>query len=230
MALFEALYGQRCRSPIGWFEPSEAKLYCTDLVMDALEKENLIQERLLTAQSRQKSYADKKVHDVSSMVGEKVLLKVSPMKGIMRSGKKSKLRQSLSGVHPVFHVSVLRRYHADLSHVLDFSTIQLDDNLGYEEDPVAIVDRQWRSLLSNGQINECKERTTKAREKLEYLEYSLLELEGKVRKRVTDCQNAEGNEGGHLARAYLLLGLRELVKLFDGAKDAESGEGPSWTK
>ncbi|XP_070050147.1 uncharacterized protein [Nicotiana tomentosiformis] len=105
------------------------------------------------------------------MVGEKVLLKVLPMKEIMRFGKKEKssprfigpfevlggvgevayelaLPPSLSGVHPTFHVSILRRYNADLSHVLDFSTIQLDESLGYEEEPVAIVDRQVRQLRS----------------------------------------------------------------------------------
>ena len=171
MAPFEALYGRRCRSPIGWFEPGEAKLYGTDLVRDALEKVKLIQERLRTAQSRQKSYADQKARDISFMVGEKVLLKVSPMKGIMRFGKKGKLSPrfigpfevlrrvgevayelalppSLSGVHLVFHVSMLRKYHADLSHVLDFSTVQLDKSLGYEEEPIAIVDKQVRQLRS----------------------------------------------------------------------------------
>ncbi|XP_070029899.1 uncharacterized protein [Nicotiana sylvestris] len=103
------------------------------------------------------------------MVGEKVLLKVSPMKGIMRFGKKGKLSPrfigpfevlrrvgevayklvlppNLSGVHPIFHVSMLWRYHADLSHVLDFSTIKLYESLGYEEEPIAIVDRQDRQL------------------------------------------------------------------------------------
>ena len=105
------------------------------------------------------------------MVGEKVLLKVSPMKGIMRFGKKGKLSPrfigpfevlkrvgevayelalppSLSGVHPIFHVSMLRKYHADLSHVLDFSIVQLDNSLGYEEEPIAIVDKQVRQLRS----------------------------------------------------------------------------------
>ncbi|XP_070054904.1 uncharacterized protein [Nicotiana tomentosiformis] len=125
------------------------------------ETVKLIQERLRTAQSRQKSYADQKAHNVSFMVGKKVLLKFSPMKGIMRFEKKGKLSRrfispfevlrrvgevaydlalppSLSGIHPVFHMSMLRRYHADLSHMLDFSTIQLDESLGYEEEPVAI--------------------------------------------------------------------------------------------
>ncbi|XP_070040277.1 uncharacterized protein [Nicotiana tomentosiformis] len=171
MAPFEALYGRRRCSPIGWLEPGESKLYGTDLVKDALEKVKLIQERLHTAQFRQKSYADQKARDLSFMVGKKVLLKVLLMKRIMRFRKKGKLRPrfigptevlkrvgevayklaltpSLSGVHPVFHVCMLRKYHDDLSYVLDFNTVQLDNSLGYEEEPVAIVDKQVRQLRS----------------------------------------------------------------------------------
>ncbi|XP_070054193.1 uncharacterized protein [Nicotiana tomentosiformis] len=93
------------------------------------------------------------------------------MKGIMRFGKKGKmsprfivpfevlwrvgvfayelaLPPSLSRVHLVFHVSMLRRYHADRSHMLDYNTVQLDESLGYEEEPVAIIDRQVRHLRS----------------------------------------------------------------------------------
>ena len=93
------------------------------------------------------------------------------MKGVMRFGKKGKLSPrfigpfeildrvgevayrlalppSLSAVHPVFHVSMLRKYHGDPSHVLDFSTVQLDKDLSYEEEPVAILDRQVRQLRS----------------------------------------------------------------------------------
>ena len=86
----------------------------------------------------------------------------------------------------------------------------------------------WRSLPSNDQINEWKERAAKASEKLEYLEYSLLELEGKVRKRVTDCQNAEGNEGDYLAKAFLLTNLRELEDFIN--ESIQPKEGPSGTK
>ncbi|XP_070020545.1 uncharacterized protein [Nicotiana sylvestris] len=164
MAPFEALYGWRCHLPVGWLEPGDAKLYGTDLVKDALKKVKLIQERLRLAQSRQKSYADQKACDLSFMVGEKVLLKVSPINGIIKFGKKGKLSprfigpfevlrrveevsyklalpSSLLRVHPVFHVSMLRRYHANRSLVLDYNTIQLDEILGYEEELVAIVDR-----------------------------------------------------------------------------------------
>ncbi|XP_070013933.1 uncharacterized protein [Nicotiana sylvestris] len=112
-----------------------------------------------------------KVHDVSYMVGERVLLRVSPMKGVMRFGKKGKLSSrfivpleilrrvgevayelalppSLARVHPVFHVLMLRRCHDDLSHVLDFSSVQLDKDLSYIKEPVAILDMQVRKLRS----------------------------------------------------------------------------------
>ncbi|XP_070055346.1 uncharacterized protein [Nicotiana tomentosiformis] len=105
------------------------------------------------------------------MVGEKVLLKVSPMKGVMRFGKRGMLipqfigpfevlqrigevayklafPPSLSSVHPVLHVSMLRNYTGDPSYVLDFSTVQLDSDITYDVDPVAILDRQVRKLRS----------------------------------------------------------------------------------
>ena len=132
MEPFEALYGRRCRSPIGWFDAFEVRPWGTDLLRESLDKVKLIQDRLLMAQSRQKSYADRKVRDLVFMVGERVLLKVSPMKGVMRFGKKGKLSQryigpfevverigevayqlalppGLSGVRPVFHISMLKK-------------------------------------------------------------------------------------------------------------------------
>ena len=88
---FEALYGRRCRSPIGWFDAFEVRLWGTDLMRQSLEKVKFIQEKLLAAQSRQKEYADRKVRDLDFIKGEQVLLKVSPMKGVMRFGKRGKL-------------------------------------------------------------------------------------------------------------------------------------------
>ncbi|XP_070035193.1 uncharacterized protein [Nicotiana tomentosiformis] len=58
------------------------------------------------------------------------------------------LPTSLLGLYPVFHVSMLQKYHADRSHVLDYSMVKLDERLGYEEVPVAIVDSQVRQLRS----------------------------------------------------------------------------------
>ena len=92
-----------------------------------------------------------------------VFLKVSPTQGVVRFGKRSKLSPrfvgpfeivqwvskcayrlalppSLSGVHDVFHVSMLKKYIIDPSHVLDYSGLQLDDNLTLEEHPMRILD------------------------------------------------------------------------------------------
>ncbi|XP_019259129.1 PREDICTED: uncharacterized protein LOC109237292 [Nicotiana attenuata] len=129
---------------------------------------------------RKKRYADQKARDLSFMVGEKVLLKVSPMKGIMRFGRRGKLNlrfigpfkvlervdevpyrltlpPSLSGVHPVFHVFMLWRYHVNGSHMLDYSTVQLDETLGYEENLDAIIDRQWRGQSVDKVTRETEE-------------------------------------------------------------------------
>ncbi|XP_070025491.1 uncharacterized protein [Nicotiana sylvestris] len=96
MAPYKAFYGRRSRSLVGWLELGEARLLGTNLVRDILEKVNLIQEQLHIAQSRKKSYADKKARDVAYMVGEKVLLKVLPMKCVMRFGKKELLWGSVT--------------------------------------------------------------------------------------------------------------------------------------
>ncbi|XP_059289264.1 uncharacterized protein LOC132042755, partial [Lycium ferocissimum] len=81
IAPFEVLYDRRCRSPTGWFDSFKVWPWGTNLLRDSLDKVKLIQERLLTAQSRQKNYADRKVRDLEFMVGEWDLLKVTPMKG-----------------------------------------------------------------------------------------------------------------------------------------------------
>ncbi|XP_049409075.1 uncharacterized protein LOC125872371 [Solanum stenotomum] len=68
MAAYEALYERRGRSPIAWFEVGEARLVGPDLVHQAMEKVKVIQERLKTAQSQQKSYTDKKSMDNPSLI------------------------------------------------------------------------------------------------------------------------------------------------------------------
>nr|XP_033516013.1 uncharacterized protein LOC117280405 [Nicotiana tomentosiformis] len=169
MAPYEALYGRRCRSPVGWFEPAEVPLIGPEFVCEALEKVHLIRERLKAAQNRQKSYSDKRHRDLDFMVSDKVFLKVSPMKGVMRFGRKGKLSPrfigpyeiiekkgnvayelalpvELSSVHPVFHVSMLRKYIHDESHIIPTDTIEIKEGLTYEEVPIEILDRQVRKL------------------------------------------------------------------------------------
>lgn len=88
MMSFEALYGRRCRSPMGWFDAFEVRPWGTDLLRHLLEKLRFIQEKLVAAQSRKKQYADQKVRDMYFMEAEQVLLKVSSIKGIMYFGKR----------------------------------------------------------------------------------------------------------------------------------------------
>ncbi|XP_073271497.1 uncharacterized protein [Primulina huaijiensis] len=122
-----------------------------------------------TAQSRQKSYADKWRKDLEFAVGDHVFVKVAPMKGVMRFEKKRKLsprfirpfeilervgtlayRVALppnqAGVHNVFHVSMLRKYMSKPSHVLNYEPLQLTPNLSFEERPTQMLDRQERRL------------------------------------------------------------------------------------
>ncbi|GJT31499.1 putative reverse transcriptase domain-containing protein [Tanacetum coccineum] len=90
-APFEALYGQKCRSPVIWTEVGESQLIGPEIMQETTEKIVQIREILKTARSCQKSYADKSRKPFEFQVGDRVLLKVSPWKGVVRFGKKGKL-------------------------------------------------------------------------------------------------------------------------------------------
>ncbi|GJS22667.1 putative reverse transcriptase domain-containing protein [Tanacetum coccineum] len=147
-APFEALYGRKCRSPVIWTE---------------------IKERLETARSRQKSYADKRRKSLEFKVGDRVLLKVSPWKGVVRFGKKGKLApryvgpfeivervgkvayrlklpQELSCVHDTFHVSNLKKCLAEPDVQVPLDEIEIDENLRIVEEPIEIVERDVKKL------------------------------------------------------------------------------------
>ncbi|XP_015162965.1 uncharacterized protein [Solanum tuberosum] len=94
------------------------------------------------AQSRQKSYAHRKVCDLEFMVGERDLLNVLPMKGVMRFGKKGKLSPRYIGLF-----EIVERI-GEVAYELSLPPVLLDQNLNFEEEPVTILDRQirkWRS-------------------------------------------------------------------------------------
>jgi hypothetical protein len=88
MALFEALYGRKCRTPLNWVEPGERRFYGIDFVEEAEEQVRAIQKNMATAQARQNSYADKRRKPIEFEVGDYVYLKVSPMRGVKRFGIK----------------------------------------------------------------------------------------------------------------------------------------------
>ena len=163
MALYEALYGRPCRSPLCWTEVRESSITGPDLIRDTSEKVSLIRQRLLTAQSWQKSYADVRRRPLEFEVGDHVFLKVMLKRGVVRFGKREKLfprfigpfeilerigtiayrlalSPSMSGVHEVFHVSLVRNYTPDPAHVVDWGQIEVDTNGTFEEGPVCILD------------------------------------------------------------------------------------------
>ena len=84
MTPYEALYGRPCRSPICWTEMGERSITSPDLVRDTTEKVDLIRKSFLTAQSRQKSYADRRRRPLEFEVGDHVFLKGMPKRGVIR--------------------------------------------------------------------------------------------------------------------------------------------------
>ncbi|CAL1382132.1 unnamed protein product [Linum trigynum] len=134
-----------------------------------MDKVKWIQENMKIAQDRQKSYADKPGEERTHLVGDKVFLKVSPWKGVMRFGKKGKLSPryigsykvlervgplaytlvlppNLSKIHNVFHVSMLKGYRSDPIDIVRVEDIQLDSDMTYTKEPVGIIDRQDKEL------------------------------------------------------------------------------------
>nr|CAD1838486.1 unnamed protein product [Ananas comosus var. bracteatus] len=130
MAPFEALYGRKCRSPLHWSEVGERLALGPDVLQEAEDKIQIARERLLTTQSRQRSYANRQWRDLEFQVGDHVFLKVSPTRGIRRFG----IRVSPS------------EYSFDPTHVLDATPVELRDDLTFEELPVRILAREVRKL------------------------------------------------------------------------------------
>ncbi|GJS72398.1 putative reverse transcriptase domain-containing protein [Tanacetum coccineum] len=168
-APYEALYGRKCRSPVCWAEVGEAQLTGPELIQETTEKIVLIKQRMQAAQDRQKSYADRKRKPMEFEVGDRVMLKVSPWKGVVRFGKRGKLNpryvgpfkvlakvrkvayklelpQELSRVHHTFHVSNLKKCYADEPLVMPLEGIHVDDKLQFVEEPVEIMEREIKRL------------------------------------------------------------------------------------
>ena len=101
MAPYEALYGRKCRSPLYWNIEEIEILEGPEIVQMIVDKIDVIKGELKAAQDRQKSYADQHCKEMEFQVGEKVFLRVSPWKGIMRFGNKGKLSPRYIGPYEV---------------------------------------------------------------------------------------------------------------------------------
>ncbi|GKD12566.1 putative reverse transcriptase domain-containing protein, partial [Tanacetum coccineum] len=169
VAPFEALYGRKCRSPVCWAEVGDAQLTGPEIVHETTEKIIQIKKRIQAARDRQKSYADRRRKPLEFQVGDKVMLKVSPWKGVIRFGKRGKLNpryigpfkvlakvgtvayrlelpDQLSRVHSTFHVSNLKKCLSDEPLAIPLDEIQIDDKLNFIEEPVEIMDREVKRL------------------------------------------------------------------------------------
>ena len=90
MVPYEALYRRSCRSPVCWTEVGESSTTGPDLFRDTSAKVDLIRRRLLTAQNRKKSYADRRRRPLEFEAGDHVFLEVMPKRGVVRFGKRGK--------------------------------------------------------------------------------------------------------------------------------------------
>ncbi|GJR82871.1 reverse transcriptase domain-containing protein [Tanacetum coccineum] len=168
-APFEALYGRKCRSPIMWAEVREGQLIGPKLVQEIIEKISQIKDRLKAVRDLQKSYADKRRKPLEFSVGDYVLLKVSPWKGVVHFEMKGKLAprfvrtfeiiekvgpvayrlrlpEELNGVHDTFHVSNLKKSLADPTLQVSLDEIQVDAKFNFVEETMEILEREFKKL------------------------------------------------------------------------------------
>ncbi|GKA09040.1 putative reverse transcriptase domain-containing protein [Tanacetum coccineum] len=168
-APFEALYGRKCRSPVCWAEVGDVQLTGPEIIHETTEKIVQIRQRLQAARDRQRSYANVRRKPLEFQVGDRVMLKVSPRKGVIRFGKRGKLNpryigpfkilkrvgpvaytlelpKELSNVHNTFHVSNLKKCLSDESLVIPMKELRLDDKLNFVEEPIEIMDREVKQL------------------------------------------------------------------------------------
>ncbi|GKE04892.1 putative reverse transcriptase domain-containing protein, partial [Tanacetum coccineum] len=166
---FEALYGCKCRSPICWAEVGDSQLTGLEIIHETTEKIVQIKSHIQAARDLQKSYADVRRKPLDFQVGDNVMLKVSPRKGVIRFGKRGKLNpryirpfkiiakveivayrlklpNQLSRVHRTFHVLNLKKCMSDEPLAIPLDEIQIDDKLHFIEEPIEIMDREVKHV------------------------------------------------------------------------------------
>ncbi|GJT84429.1 putative reverse transcriptase domain-containing protein [Tanacetum coccineum] len=164
------LASRKCRSPVCWAKVGDVQLTGPEIIHETTEKIVQIRQRLQAARDRQRSYANVRRKPLEFQVGDQVMLKVSPRKGVIRFGKRGKLNpryikpfkilerigpvayklelpEKLSNIHSTFpNILNLNTSLSDESLVISMKELQLDDKLNFVKEPVEIMDREVKQL------------------------------------------------------------------------------------
>nr|GEW88648.1 putative reverse transcriptase domain-containing protein [Tanacetum cinerariifolium] len=143
-APFEALYSRKYRSPVCWAEVGDAQLTCPEIIQETTEKiettDKIIQikQRLQAVRDRQKSYADVRRKPLKFQVSDKVMLNVSPWKGVVHFGKRGKLNPR--------YIGPFKKCLSDEPLAIPLDELHIDDKLHFVEEPVEIMDQEIKRL------------------------------------------------------------------------------------
>ncbi|GJS72420.1 putative reverse transcriptase domain-containing protein [Tanacetum coccineum] len=166
---FEALYGRKCRSPVCLVKVGDVQLTRPEIIYETTKKIVQIRQRLQAARDRKRSYANVRRKPLEFQVGDRVMLKVSPRKGVIRFEKQGKLKpwyigpfkilkrvgpvaytlelpEELSNIHSTFHVSNLKKCLSDKSLIILMKELRLDDKLNFVEEPIELMDQKVKQL------------------------------------------------------------------------------------
>ncbi|GJY60282.1 putative reverse transcriptase domain-containing protein [Tanacetum coccineum] len=166
---FKALHERKYWSPICWAKVEDSQIIGPEIIHETTEKIIQIKSRIQAARDCQKSYADVRRKPFEFQVGDKVMLQVSPWKGVIHFGKRGKLNpryiglfniltkvrtvayrlelpEQLSRVHSTFYVSNMKKCLSDETLAIPLGEIQIDDKLHFIEEPVKIIDREVKRL------------------------------------------------------------------------------------
>nr|GEY66422.1 putative reverse transcriptase domain-containing protein [Tanacetum cinerariifolium]GEY66639.1 putative reverse transcriptase domain-containing protein [Tanacetum cinerariifolium] len=138
VAPFEALYGRKCRSPVCWAEVGDAQLTSPELIYETTEKIVQIKQRIQATRDPQKSYTDVRRKPLEFQIGDRVMLKVSPWKGVVRFGKRGKLNPR--------YIRPFKKRLSDEPLEISLDEVHIYDKLCFIEEPVEVMDLEVKRL------------------------------------------------------------------------------------
>jgi hypothetical protein len=165
---FEILYDIKSTNPISWDNPIERLMVGSEMLQEMENMVRKVQQNLKEAQDRHKSYADQKRRHLEFQVGDHVYLKVKAQKSSLKLGNCAKLAPRFCGpfellarigpvayqiallanlrVHNVFHISLLKKYVHDPTHMIDWNLVQVEPEGEFQVEPLRIPDRREITL------------------------------------------------------------------------------------